>query len=476
MHQVSTFPHDASPHPSSSETPTNEALRAKQLELANEVARVLSTALMTFLSLCVYVGIMVASTTDEMLVKATAVTLPFFNVPISIVGFYALAPLLVVLHHGYVIVYFEALAQKLQRFRDGVVALPLKERAVYYERLVTLPYVQFLACPHKASTGGWLSVYLPLGIVPVLVTVWLQYRFIVYRDMWPATALQAFALVAQAGLLFWWLPKIFRQHLNDPTLSKRSKRGVEVFRFFGLLGLLILVVLLKLRFAPPSTWSTKAPWGKPGFLELRGVTLIQNTLSPEVFSQLGNNDASQDEALQHISRFYLQGKDLRGATLYEAVLPKIDLRAKPVSGLHDLVGCNRVPGDQQDIRCRSRLDGADLRWAYLQQAWLNEASLVDTKLDNARLRGADLRGADLRGADLRGADLSHTNFMCAKLEGAKLEGANLQQANFKGARCAGATFDPTFDMTRCAGLDRPSSPDDDPCREKTDHSTQNQGK
>lgn len=464
MHQLSTFPHprflrrrrrtgDLSPHQSSSETRANEALHKQ----ANEVARVLSTALMTFLSLCVYVGIIVAGTTDEMFLKATTVTLPFFNVPISIVGFYALAPLLVVLHHGYVIVYFEALAQKLQRFRYGVMALPPKERAEYYDRLVTLPYVQFLARPDKASTGAWLSVYLPLGIVPVLVTVWLQYRLIVYRDMWPATALQALAIVAQAGLLCWWLPRILRQHLNDPGLAKRGVK-MFIFRFLGVLGVSMAVVLLTLRFAP-STSGTEAPWGNPGVLELRGVTLTQNTLSPEVFSQL-KNDAQQDQALQHISGFYLQGKDLRGAILYGAVLPKIDLRAKTVSGLHDLLGCSRVPGNQQD-RCRSRLDGVDFRWAYLQQAKLDEASLIDAKLDHARLREAVLIGADLRGADLRGADLSHTNFVCANLAGAKLEGANLQQANFKGARCAGATFDPTFDRTRCARLDRVSSPDDD---------------
>jgi hypothetical protein len=79
---------------------STEETRAKQLELANEAACALSTALMTFLSLSLYVGITTASTTDEMLVKATTVTLSFFNVSISIVGFYALAPWLVVLHHG----------------------------------------------------------------------------------------------------------------------------------------------------------------------------------------------------------------------------------------------------------------------------------------------------------------------------------------------------------------------------------------
>jgi hypothetical protein len=189
MHQTSTLPHqgDVSPNESSFGTSVNEETRAKQLELANEAARALSTALMTFLSLSVYVGIITASTTDEMLVKAMTVTLPIFNVPISIVGFYALAPWLVVLHHGYVIVYFKALAQKLQRFRDGIAALPPQERAAYYERLVTLPYVQFFARPEKAGIGGWLSVYVPLGFAPVILTVGLQSRFSVYRDMWPVT-------------------------------------------------------------------------------------------------------------------------------------------------------------------------------------------------------------------------------------------------------------------------------------------------
>ncbi len=81
MNQISMLPHqgDVSPNESSFETSANEETRAKQLELANEAAGALSTALMTFLSLSLYVGIITASTTDEMLDKATKVTLHFFN-------------------------------------------------------------------------------------------------------------------------------------------------------------------------------------------------------------------------------------------------------------------------------------------------------------------------------------------------------------------------------------------------------------
>jgi uncharacterized protein YjbI with pentapeptide repeats len=217
--------------------------------------------------------------------------------------------------------------------------------------------------------------------------------------------------------------------------------------------------------------------------------------------------AQQDEALKHISGFYLQGKDLRGAILYEAVLSRVDLRAKRVSGLIDflvnfLVCTRPVPADQNEIRCRSLLDGADLRWAYLQYAWLNEASLNHAKLDNSRLRGADLSGAqlqhaelqdaqlqgahlqnavlfdakatranfckaDLRGVNLQGADLSYANFTCANLAGAKLEGAHLQYANFKGAR--GATFDPVGDTPPSRVLELVNSPESDAfCAEEVD--------
>jgi uncharacterized protein YjbI with pentapeptide repeats len=466
---------------------------------------------MTFLSLSLYVGIITASTTDEMLVKATTVTLPFFNVPISIVGFYALAPWLVVLHHGYVIVYFKALAQKLQRFRDGIAALPLQERAVCCERLITLPYVHFFAYPEKAGTGEWLSVYVPLGITPAILAVWLQSRFIAYRDMWPATALQVFAVIVEVGLLFWWLPRILRHHLNDSGLSQlKVRRGAKLFRTFGILGLVIAAVLLELRFAP-DTSGAEFTWRKPGVLDLRGVMLTQNTPTPEVLNQLKADEAQQDEALKHISGFYLQGKDLRGAILYEAVLSRVDLRAKRVSGLMDFLVCtHRVPADQNEIRCRSLLDGADLRWAYLQYAWLNEASLNHAKLDNSRLLGADLSGAqlqeaelqnaqlqgahlqnavlfdakatranfckaDLRGVNLQGADLSYANFTCANLAGAKLEGAHLQYANFKGAR--GATFDPAGDTPPDRVLDLVNSPEYNVfCGEEVDYRPCKEGK
>jgi hypothetical protein len=133
-------------------------------------------------------------------------------------------------------------------------------------------------------------------------TVWLQSRFIVYRDMWPATALQVFAVIVEVSLLFWWLPRILRHHLNDSGLSQpRARRGARLFRAFGVLGLVTAAVLLELRFAP-NTSGAESTWRKPGVLDLRGVMLTQNTPTPQVLNQL-----KADEAQRHWFRLIPMG-------------------------------------------------------------------------------------------------------------------------------------------------------------------------
>jgi uncharacterized protein YjbI with pentapeptide repeats len=146
--------------------------------------------------------------------------------------------------------------------------------------------------------------------------------------------------------------------------------------------------------------------------------------------------------LLNVSGFFLQGKDLRGAYLFEAVLPKADLRAKTVGMVTPLVRCTGVPVDTkkpENPRCRSLLDSANLSWAFLQGALLNEASLTHAKLEGARLQGADLGKAQLQRADLRSA----------KLQGANLLEANLDEAVFTQAEYDCDTkFPPGFEPSK----------------------------
>ena len=75
----------------------------KLLAAVNEAAGSVSTRFVTFLTVSVYVAVTIASTTDEMLVRAHLVTLPLLNTQIPIsgpFGFYTVAPWLIVLLHA----------------------------------------------------------------------------------------------------------------------------------------------------------------------------------------------------------------------------------------------------------------------------------------------------------------------------------------------------------------------------------------
>jgi hypothetical protein len=82
-----------------------------------------------------------------------------------------------------------------------------------------------------------------------------------------------------------------------------------------------------------------------------------------------------------------QGKDLRGAYLYNAQLERVDLR------------------------------GANLNKTQLGHANLKDADLRGAKLGGAYLYRADLSGADLRGAEFKSAsDLHKVNVTGARFD------------------------------------------------------------
>lgn len=82
--------------------------------------------------------------------------------------------------------------------------------------------------------------------------------------------------------------------------------------------------------------------------------------------------------------------------------------------------------------------GKDLRGAYLFEAKLQNVDFRGANLNKTQLGRADLRGADLRGAKLTGAYLHKADLGGADLRGAemlsKAGGAELNQVNLRGAR------------------------------------------
>jgi uncharacterized protein YjbI with pentapeptide repeats len=179
---------------------------------------------------------------------------------------------------------------------------------------------------------------------------------------------------------------------------------------------------------------------------------------------------SLEQALGEVSRLsFLQGQHLRGANLYHAVLPKLDLRdgtnldeadlswaIMPAVLLNDasmrgakLRGAKAMNAVFENaVLVHADLEQAQLQGAHLPGAQLSPASLIEAKLQGANLSGADLQGARLNravltgaslvGAKLRGADLSDADLRAADLSDAHMEGAILDRARLDFARLAGA--------------------------------------
>ena len=88
--------------PGLEQTPAGKDLLAraeKALEAANTAAGMVHNLYITFLLLGTYIGIIIASTTDEQLLRVSSVTLPLLNVALPILGFYIITPWLFVLFH-----------------------------------------------------------------------------------------------------------------------------------------------------------------------------------------------------------------------------------------------------------------------------------------------------------------------------------------------------------------------------------------
>jgi pentapeptide repeat protein len=143
-------------------------------------------------------------------------------------------------------------------------------------------------------------------------------------------------------------------------------------------------------------------------------TLVLSGLN--VYEGLAIDDPKKAEWREFV--FRARGRDLKGAVLDLASLPKVDFEGAQLQGASLQY---------------SQLQGASLVFAQLQGASLLHTSLEGAALDFAQLQGASLDFAQLQGASLDGARLQG-----ASLQGAQLQGASLQRAELKATNLSGA--------------------------------------
>ena len=484
---------------------TREQDASDLLELVNDAARAVGTRFVTFLTVGVYVAITIASTTDEMLVKGSLVTLPLLNTQIPIsgwFGFYTVAPWLIVGLHVDLLLQLSMLGNKLSNFNAAVSQLDGALRQRFRDRMPTFYYVQFLAGQTSSRLLYVLSgllLYATLILFPLVLLCWIQVRFLSLHDV-RITWIHRLAVIADIALLlaFLWRPlsPVDAQRLEQDSLVRTPPRARISVRTL-VLGACVAVLVFCIFARIPNDRRASGVWFDLRNLNLRDQVLTTDGLTSESINALRDGDVGRrEQELAKVSRLhFLQGRDLRYANMVNAVLPRLDLRSQRLAdaaqalvdtqlqGAHldwaqmqevllddadlrdaILVGAQLEGGSLPRVRMqhadlemaqlqnanlqRAELHRASLRGAQLQGADLSEAALHEAHLPGAQLQGAILRAAQLQGADLSDANLQGADLSAAHLEGASLRGAQLRGALLRDAFIAGADFeDADLDLT-----------------------------
>ncbi|ADW17177.1 pentapeptide repeat protein [Desulfobulbus propionicus DSM 2032] len=163
------------------------------LASANSASERVAGQHMAFMAVCVYVLVIVFGTTDTDLLTGRGVKLPVINVDVPLVGFYAIAPFLVVLVHFNLLLHLQLLSRELFAF-DA--ATPQEERfGGLRDRLHIFPYTYFLvgnlSTLMRRLIG--LMVSITMLVLPFVTLLALQFWFLAYQSE-PVTWLQRVAV------------------------------------------------------------------------------------------------------------------------------------------------------------------------------------------------------------------------------------------------------------------------------------------
>jgi uncharacterized protein YjbI with pentapeptide repeats len=405
----------------------------KALESAANIARGLW---LTFLSLVVYLIIAVGSVTHRNLFLETPVRLPLLNAELPLVAFFWVAPLMLLVFHGYLLLNLKFLGDNVRHYFRLVDETKL-DAAAKETLFLQLPNFMMVQLLRERRTSPWtLMGYALHGVViltivlgPVMALLFLQMRFLPYHAL-PVTMVQRFAIVADMILILYFWPGI----VGEP-----ATRRIRAYRL-TMYGAMFLVVLFSGFVATfPGEWNYGSALvrksGMADFL-LRGP---YNEVSGDRLSWFSDTLSLSDEDFVDIDDDKLEKTDvtvwLRGRDLTEANLARTDLRKADFSGANL----------EKAIFRGARLDHAVFDMPTRQP--FDDRPTVTTPTDllradfsNSKLAKASFNGARLQGAIFWNAELENASFENSVLDGASFVNAKLAKANFRRASMRGAFF------------------------------------
>ena len=414
----------------------------------NDAAGKASILWTTFVTFELYLVIAFGSVTHRNLFLEDPIKLPLLNVDLPLVGFFLIAPAILVIFHFYVLLQLLAMARKTRDYDTVLrkVAPAASDHQLLRQRLDPFLILQFLAGPTEQRTGfSGLSLrliaWITLAGAPVLILLQGQVTFLPYHGI-GVTWFQRIAILIDL-VLIWYFWNSIRS--NDVAIFRR----VPSFAWHLVAGVASFIIFIF------SVCIATFP-GEPAneYLRLLREPLFAvaiDEVNGRPLSLFSNRLVLTDQSFVDANRLDKAevSRSLRGRDLTGAVLNRSDLRNADFTGA--MLNNARLEGarlqraqfscEQIDAKlgCASLL-GASLKSAELQGASLVGALLSGATLDRAELYGASLILTQMQGASLKEAKLQGVSFLLADLRGATLDRAQLQGASLRSTQLQGASL------------------------------------
>jgi uncharacterized protein YjbI with pentapeptide repeats len=359
------------------------AIAAKADDLAEikksveDAASVSGGLWLSYLFVLFYIAIAAGAVTHADLLLQNTVKLPFLNVELPLLAFFAVAPFVVLIIHVYALMHFIMLGKKPRVFTMR--CMPSFDRSARRKS------------PQRAKLISRRLCVFGLGIA----TIWLSFMLATIPNEW------------QSGPLS-YVAEIEPKALNELVFGTVDARTATVTGSWpaNTLRLQGFDIYEALKVDDPK----KLDW-KDHTFDLHSRRLEGAVIGRAKLGKVDLKEAHLEGAL--MSEAKLQGALLDKAEPQGALLEKAELQGASLNG--------------------AQLQGARLEAARLQGASLSGAKLQGARLIAAELQGADLGGAELQGASLVGAQLQGAAFSGAELLGASFEGAAVNAADFSRA-------------------------------------------
>ncbi|MDD9981639.1 MAG: hypothetical protein OXU81_09820 [Gammaproteobacteria bacterium] len=187
----------------------------------NESARVARSNMLFLLIVGLYMGILIAETDDLLLLKAGRIDLPLMQVGVPVVTFYMVAPWLFLCLHFNQLVRFGHLTHTVKQFRDRVSSLEKSEQHLQITMVFPFDFVRMVLS--LSRPGRWLGFFIVsvlIAVLPVLLLIWLQTRFLAYQSE-DITLSHQICITADMCLLFAFVWYVIRELTSEKARRHR---------------------------------------------------------------------------------------------------------------------------------------------------------------------------------------------------------------------------------------------------------------